>query len=118
MDTMTPFVSAVASIARQRAIQAADDAGRPVPTEEELKKIGDEADRVNTFGVGYQTDRSGNPIPVGVGAPGRETANRYASIRRYEGQAAYEKAVREIYKRDPQRAKALNLPEPPRVGAA
>jgi hypothetical protein len=116
MDTTTqPFGSAVQSIARERAIKAADDAGKPMPSEAELKAIADEAERRNTWGFDYKTDSKGNPIPQGIGAPGRETMNHFASIRRYEGQAAYERAVREIYRRSPDHARKIGLPEPTRA---
>jgi hypothetical protein len=117
MDNSQPFGSAVQSIARERAIRAAADAGLPPPSEAELKAIADEAERRNTWGFDYKTDRHGNPIPQGVGSPGHESYNHFASIRRYEGQAAYERAVREIYRRSPDHARKIGLPEPTRASA-
>jgi hypothetical protein len=116
-DPNQPLGSAVAFLARQAAIRAADDGRRPAPSEAELAEIAAEAERKNTFGFDYKTDSRGQPIQQGIGSPGHETANHYASLRRYEGQAAYDKAVRELYRRDPVRAKALGLPEPARAGA-
>jgi hypothetical protein len=43
--------------------------------------------------------------------------NHYLGIRRFEGEDAYWRAVKAAYKADPARARALNLPEPPRIGA-
>jgi hypothetical protein len=62
-----------------------------------------------------EKDRDGNYIQQGRGARGHETASHFASLRRWEGQAAYEKAVREIYGRDPDRARKLGLPQPARM---
>jgi len=109
-------VSAVYDAAVQKALDAADAAGRPDPSDAELRAIGDEAARKDVYGHDYKKDAKGNPIPQGSGAPGHENINHFNSIRRYEGELAYEKACREIYKRDPQRAAALGLPEPTRIG--
>jgi hypothetical protein len=117
MDTMTPFVSAVASITRQKAIQAADDAHKPHPTEAEIQKLIDEAEFKAVYGHDAVRRADGTPVVQGIGAPGRETPNHFAAIRKYEGQQAWERAVREIFRRDPDRAKKLGLPMPPRVGA-
>ena len=59
--TQTPFVSAVASIAIEKAINSAIDAGRAPPTEVELQKIADEANRQAVYGFDYKVDRHGNP---------------------------------------------------------
>lgn len=67
------------------------------------------------FGFDAKKDRNGNFIQQGMGSKGHETVNHFASIRRWEGQAAYDKAVREIYGRDPDRARKLGLPQPARI---
>ena len=115
MDNPDQIRCAVADIARRKAITAAEDAGRPLPSESELAAIELEALRKDVFGFDYKTDRDGNPIQQGIGAPGRESVNHFASIRRYEGQAAYERAVREIYRRSPDHARKIGLPEPTRA---
>lgn len=53
----------------------------------------------------------GVPVEKGIGSQGRETGNHFAAIRKYEGEDAYQDALREIWKRDPERAKKLNLPK-------
>lgn len=70
-----------------------------------------EAEARNVYGFDAKKDRHGNYIQQGVGAKGRESANHFASIRRYEGKEAWEAAVKEIWKRDPKRAKQLGLTE-------
>ena len=115
MENPDQIRCAVADIARRKAITAAEDAGRPPPSESELAVIELEALRKDVFGFDYKTDRHGNPIQQGIGAPGRETTNHMQSIRRYEGEESYQRAVRRLWKENPARAKALNLPEPARV---
>jgi hypothetical protein len=66
------------------------------------------------FGHDAKKDRDGNYIQQGIGAPGRENANHFAAIRRYQGEAAFAKAVKEIWGRNPGRAKKLGLPQPER----
>ncbi|QQN62121.1 hypothetical protein JIR23_21215 [Bradyrhizobium diazoefficiens] len=41
----------------------------------------------------------GRPVEQGIGAPGRETENHYASIRKYEGPEAEKKARAKAAKR-------------------
>lgn len=41
----------------------------------------------------------GVPQELGIGAPGRETANHFNAIRKYEGEEAYSKAVADAGKR-------------------
>jgi hypothetical protein len=65
------------------------------------------------WGHDAKKDSKGNWIQQGIGAPGRETANHFVAIRRYQGQAEYEKALREIQKRDPERHAKLGLPHLP-----
>lgn len=74
-------------------------------------KLQAEAEAKNVYGHDAKRDRKGNWIQQGIGAPGRETANHFASIRRYEGKEVWEVAVREMWKRDPKRAQAIGLPK-------
>jgi hypothetical protein len=77
----------------------------------DLDRLGLAANETAVWGFDYKTDRQGRPIQQGVGSPGHETGNHFAAIRRWEGQAAWEAAVREIWARDPKRAEALRLPK-------
>lgn len=54
----------------------------------------------------------GVPQEMGIGARGAETNNHFSGIRKYEGEEAYQASLAEIWKRDPERAKKLNLPKP------
>lgn len=63
------------------------------------------------FGNDFQK-KKGTPIEQGIGSQGRETHNHFAAIRKHEGEEAYQAALAEIWKRDPERAKKLNLPKP------
>jgi hypothetical protein len=67
------------------------------------------------FGFDAKGDRNGNFIQQGVGSPGHETSNHFASIRKYEGEESWRRAIAEIYRRDPVRAKALGLSQPART---
>jgi hypothetical protein len=59
--------------------------------------------------------KTGKRQNVSIGAPGFETWNHFASIRRFEGQAAYEKAVRKIWKENPKQAEKIGLERPERA---
>jgi hypothetical protein len=59
----------------------------------------------------FQRDKTGKPIEHGIGSPGHETGNHLAAIRKYEGEEAYQAAVAKIWKENPDRAAALNLPK-------
>jgi hypothetical protein len=115
--TQTPYVSAVASIAIEKAINAAIDAGLPPPDEAAQKKIADEANRQAVFGFDYQVDRkTGQPVQQGIGAwPHNVTLNHLTSIRRYEGQASYERILKKLWKEAPEVAKRIGAAEPDRV---
>jgi hypothetical protein len=58
----------------------------------------------------FTRDKNGKPVEQGIGAPGRETGNHFASIRKYEGEDAYFKACSALWKSNPDHAKKLNLP--------
>jgi hypothetical protein len=108
--------SAVYDLAVQKAVRDAQDKGKQVPSESELDAIGKRADALNCFGFDAK-QVNGVWQEQGIGSPGHESTNHFQSIRRYEGQAAFDRAVREIYRRDPKRAAALGLPQPARAGA-
>jgi hypothetical protein len=44
----------------------------------------------------FKRDRDGKPVEQGVGSPGNEGQNHFASIRKYEGEEAYQKAIAEF----------------------
>jgi hypothetical protein len=69
----------------------------------------------SVYGVGAKKDRNGNFIPQGIGSPGNENGNHYAAILKYQGRDAYNAAVAEIFKRDPNRARQLGLQQPART---
>jgi hypothetical protein len=115
-DINKPYNSAVYDLAVQKAVRDAQDKGKPVPSESELDAIGKRADALNVFGHDAKQRSDGTWIEQGIGSPGHENNNHYASILRYHGRDAYDRAVREIYRRDPKRAAALGLPQPARAG--
>ncbi len=65
---------------------------RPLnPTDEELAMMSPQEREVvpellkrNVFGEDYATDRQGNPVEQGFGAPGRHTPNHWAALRKAE----------------------------------
>lgn len=77
-----------------------------------------EAEARNVFGFDAKKDRNGEYIEQGIGAKGHETANHFAALKKaerenFEEPGTYRRALAEIWKRDPKRAKALHLPQPP-----
>jgi hypothetical protein len=77
----------------------------------EMDRLGIEANEHAVWGHDAKKDRNGNYIQQGLGSPGHESANHYAAILRYCGRPAWEEAVREIQKRDPERHAKLGLPK-------
>jgi hypothetical protein len=67
------------------------------------------------YGWDAKRDKHGNWIEQGIGAKGRESGNHFAAIKRWQGEEAYQTAVREIWRRDPVHAKKLGLPQPARA---
>jgi hypothetical protein len=71
----------------------------------------------NVFGQDAQKDKNGNYIEQGLGAKGHETGNHFNALKKAEAMGvelpgAYDKAVADIWKRDPGRAKKIGLPAP------
>jgi hypothetical protein len=54
----------------------------------------------------------GVPQELGIGSKGRETPNHFRAILKYEGEAAHQEALAEIWKRDPDHATRIGLPKP------
>lgn len=81
----------------------------------EIERIALEAVDHAVHGFDAKKDRNGNFIPQGIGSPGHETSNHFASLRRFEGEESYRRAVAEAWKRDPIRAQKLGLPQPART---
>jgi hypothetical protein len=79
----------------------------------ELDRLGLEANEAAVWGHDRRRDSKGNWIQQGIGSPGHETVNHFASIRRWQGEKHWEVAVKEIWKRDPERAERLRLPNLP-----
>jgi hypothetical protein len=68
------------------------------------------------YGHDAVKDRDGNYVQQGLGSKNHESANHFAAILRYQGREHYNRAVKEIFARDPERAKKLGL-EMPRASA-
>jgi hypothetical protein len=81
-------------------------------SEAELDARGLAAVNESIYGADAKKDRHGNYIHQGIGSPGHETGNHFAAIRRWEGKEAYDRAVAECWKRSPDHAKKLGLPQP------
>jgi len=71
----------------------------------------------NVYGNDAKQDRNGNWIEQGVGSKSNETIGHYQAIRKFEGEIAYQRALKEIFARDPNHARKLSLPEPAKAGA-
>ena len=76
------------------------------------------AEAANVFGHDAKRDKNGKYIEQGQGAKGHETANHNAALLKaeregFEPAGSWKRAVEELYRRDPARAKAINLPLPP-----
>jgi hypothetical protein len=87
------------------------------------QRAGEEADRKAVFGFDYQTDRNGEPIEQGIGSRGHETLNHFNAMLANERRGvippgSYQAAVKEIFQRDPERARRIGLPQPPRATTA
>ena len=74
-DPNQPLRSAVEDIAREKAIRAAQDAGRPAPSEAELDAIGKEAEARNVYGYDAKKNSRGEWVAQGIGSKGRESHN-------------------------------------------
>ena len=93
------------------------------PSPEQLarcQRAGKEADRRAVFGHDYQRDKNGEPAEQGIGSRGHETLNHFramlANERRGElAPGSHAAAVAEIWRRDPERAKRIGLPQPQRA---
>lgn len=107
--------SAVGVTAARAEIKRRDDHHLPEPSVQELREIADRADALNCYGFDAKQDRNGKWIEQGIGSPGHETSNHFSSILRYQGQAAYEKAVRALWKSNPDRARLIGLPQLERI---
>jgi len=55
-------------------------------------------------------------IGSSFGAPGHETLNHFAAIRRYLGEQKFQAAIRAMWRDNPDRAKAIGLEQPERLG--
>ena len=92
------------------------DAVKKGKSHEEATAAGIEADKKNTWGWNYKTDKNGQPIPQGIGAKGNESIGHFDALRKrvtqgLEAPNAYADAVKELWRRDPERAAKLGLPQ-------
>lgn len=83
----------------------------PAMSDDEMHQRGIDAINSAVYGHDAKKDSRGRFIPQGIGAPGNESGNHFAAIKRWEGREAWEKAVRDCWKRNPEHAKKMNLPE-------
>jgi hypothetical protein len=115
---MTDNMSAVASIALEKAQLERGNRGLPELTDEEAREIADEANRVATFGVGYAVDKkTGLPVQGGVGSDLNPSINHFASLKKRELQGherpgSYERALSDIWKKNPEWCRRADLPKP------
>jgi hypothetical protein len=114
-DPNQTYGSAVASIAMEKAIRDAENAGRPIPSDAELKAIGERADALNTYGFDAVQNRDGTWQQQGIGSDKNPSANHFAAIRRYLGKEEWEKAVRDQWRKNADVARKLGLPQPARA---
>jgi len=109
--------SAVFAAARDKAERAAIEIHRPLD-DATLDKIAADAEDASVHGWDAKKDpKTGKRLPQGIGAPGHETTNHFASIRRYEGEQRYQNAIRKMWKDNPARAAAIGLEQPERLGS-
>jgi hypothetical protein len=87
----------------------------PETPDDEMDRIALQKVDEGVFGVGAKRNAKGELQQMGIGSPGNESGNHFAAILKYQGRDAHEKAVHEIWKRDPKRAAALGLPQPART---
>ncbi len=76
-----------------------------------------ESEAKNVFGADAKRDRNGKYQEQGIGSRGNETGNHFAALKiaerdGIEPAGSYKRAVEELYRRDPARAKAIGLPLP------
>jgi len=113
-DNLSPYAdagpSASYAFARNGAI-------RDGATEEAAHEAGMRAHEASVFGADAKRDRNGKFIQQGIGSPGHKTTNHFAGIRKYEGEAKYQAAIRKMWRDNPERAKLLGLEQPERLGA-
>jgi len=76
-----------------------------------------EVEARSVFGFDYRRDSRGNPIQQGIGSESNPTGNHFAAIRRWEGEVAYQAALKKIWRDAPDKARKIGLPEPARATA-
>jgi hypothetical protein len=101
--------SAVYSLAYERAARAGK-------SDAEAKQLAEEAERRNVFGFDYKTDKNGQPTQQGIGSENNLSINHFAALKKAEvaGREApgtWEKAVKELWRKDAKKAAQLGLPQ-------
>src|SRR5262249_48895840 len=71
----------------------------------------------NVYGHDAKRDRHGNFIEQGIGSESNPSVNSFAAIRKWEGEVAYQAALKKIWRNSPDKARQLGLPEPARASA-
>jgi hypothetical protein len=114
-DPLPGGTSAVRTITRDKLIKEAIERGKPIPDEATLLKAELLAEARNVYGWDAKQRPDGSWIEQGIGSAGHETLNHFMSIRKFEGEAKYQAAVKKMWKENPARARLIGLAEPERL---
>jgi hypothetical protein len=74
----------------------------------------------SVFGHGFEV-KDGKPVSQGIGAPGHETLNHFNALKLAEdngteAKGTWANAVRDFWRREPERAEKMRLPRPEALG--
>jgi hypothetical protein len=83
----------------------------------EAHAAGVAAHYASVWGHDAKKDSAGRFIAQGQGSHSNPTQNHLAALRKYEGEAAYQKELRRIWRETPDIARRRGFPEPTRAGA-
>lgn len=111
-----PKTSAVFDQAFDKAFLTSRDYGEELDGAT-LTAIANDAQDAAVFGADAPKGRDGKRIQQGIGSKGHETANHFFGIRRWEGEAKYQAAIRKMWRDNPERAKLIGLEMPERLGS-
>ena len=115
-DPKPTVTSAVYDKTMRDLAKQADDMHKPFD-EAAAAKQAELAEARQVFGHDAKQDSRGNFIQQGIGAPGHETVNHFTSIRRYQGEAKYQQAIKKMWRENPARAEKIGLEKPERLSA-
>jgi hypothetical protein len=86
-------------------------------SEAEAHAAGVKAHEASVFGYDAKKDSRGQFIPQGLGGASNPTGNHLAALKKYEGETAYQKELRRIWKETPDIAQRRGFPEPTRASS-